>query len=100
MRCLLCQSRSDTFSQDKKREYKHCKHCDLIFVPLKYHLSPSQEKKEYDQHENDSSDCKYRNFLNQALIPLEKYLIPGMQGLDSAQAPDQHYILCLKKKGI
>ncbi|GAB4187393.1 MAG: class I SAM-dependent methyltransferase [Simkaniaceae bacterium] len=99
MRCLLCQSRSDTFSQDKKREYKHCKHCDLIFVPLKYHLSPSQEKKEYDQHENDSSDCKYRNFLNQALIPLEKYLIPGMQGLDFGSGPGPTLHLMLEEKG-
>ncbi len=87
MLCLLCQSSSESFFQDKKREYRHCSHCDLIFVPPKYHVSPCQEKKEYDQHENDPSDSKYRNFLNQVLIPMEKYLNPGMKGLDFGSGP-------------
>lgn len=99
MLCLLCQSASSFFFRDKKREYRHCCHCDLIFVPSKDHISSSQEKKEYDHHENDPSDSKYRNFLNKVLSPLEKYLTPGMKGLDFGSGPGPTLHLMLEKKG-
>lgn len=99
MLCLLCQSPSDPFFHDKTREYRHCKQCDAIFVPPKFHLSPSQEKKEYDQHENDSGDFKYRNFLNQLVIPLEKHLTPGMKGLDFGSGPGPALHHMLEEKG-
>lgn len=100
MLCLLCRSPSNYFSQDKKREYWCCSHCDLIFVPRKDHISSAQEKREYDQHENDPSDANYRNFLNQALIPLEKLLTPGMKGLDFGSGPGPTLSIMLEEKGF
>ncbi len=99
MLCPLCQSLSNSFFQDKKREYRLCSHCELIFVPSKDHISLSQEKKEYDQHENNPSDLKYRNFLNQILLPLEKYLTPKMKGLDFGSGPGPTLHLMLEEKG-
>lgn len=76
-----------------------CRYCDLIFVPPKYHLSSSQEKNEYEKHENDPSDSTYRNFLDQVLIPLEKYLTPEMRGLDFGSGPGPTLHIMLEEKG-
>lgn len=56
-------------------------------------------KKEYDKHENDPLDPDYRNFLNQALNPLEKFLAPGMKGLDFGSGPGPTLPLMLEEKG-
>jgi hypothetical protein len=97
--CLLCSSSSDHFYRDKKREFFHCGHCDLIFVPKKDHLLPFQEKREYDFQENDPSDPDYRKFLNRILVPLERYLAPEMEGLDFGSGPGPTLHLMLQEKG-
>ncbi len=99
MRCLLCHSSSTFFSRDKKREYRHCGYCDLIFVPAKDHISSSQEKNEYDLHENDPTDSSYRNFLSQVIRPLEKYTTSGMKGLDFGSGPGPTLHLMLTERG-
>jgi hypothetical protein len=99
MLCLLCRSASTFFFRDKKRRYWHCSHCDLIFVPANDHISSFQEKKEYDQHENDPADLEYRNFLNQVLMPLEKFITPRMKGLDFGSGPGPTLHIMLDEKG-
>ncbi|EWH08774.1 type 12 methyltransferase [Catenovulum agarivorans DS-2] len=81
--CPLCLSEdTQLYHQDKKRPYLNCSTCQLVFVPKQYHLSPADEKAEYDMHDNCSADQGYRRFLSRTWQPLKKRLTHNMRGLD------------------
>lgn len=82
-KCPLCNSRRATaFHRDRKRDYGLCPHCDLVFVPPEFHLTPEAEKARYDFHRHSLTDAGYRAFLNRLCSPLAAKLPPGACGLD------------------
>ncbi len=86
--CPLCLSvNSNDYFTDKKRSYKQCKNCSLVFVPKHYYLTTSQEKAVYDQHQNDLEDADYRLFLSRLFEPLQQHLSSCMKGLDFGCGP-------------
>ncbi len=86
--CPLCQSHSThLFWSDNKRDYHQCAICDLVFVPLEYHLSSSQEKQEYDKHDNRIDDPGYLSFLARTYSPLMQRVKKKKQGLDFGCGP-------------
>lgn len=87
--CPLCESTGDHFYQDKRRQaaYYQCQQCALVWLDPKSHLSPSEEKKHYDTHENDPEDQGYRNFLSKLWDPLKEELRGGSTGLDYGSGP-------------
>ena len=86
--CPLCEGRDiQHYCRDTKRVYKLCGRCGLVFVDSQYHLTPAQEKSEYDLHRNSPDDPAYRNFLSRLLIPLLSRLEPGAKGLDFGCGP-------------
>ena len=83
--CPLCLSLKTTlFSQSSiknlERDYLICKSCELIFVPSKFHISHSDEKKRYLEHNNDINDPKYQEFLSKLLDQLIPKLGEGYNG--------------------
>ncbi len=86
-RCPLCGGEAIFFFRGGSRSYLRCKHCDLIFVPIEYHLPYDVEKERYEFHENDSNDPKYRKFLSKLTNPLLKYIGDNMKGLDYGAGP-------------
>ena len=81
--CVLCgQPQLTFFHQDKKRDYWQCQHCQLVQVPKKFHLTPEQEKAEYDKHDNQNDDLGYRRFLSRCLSPVLARVTPTQSGLD------------------
>ena len=81
--CPLCNSfRSLPFCRDRRRPYRRCEQCQLVFVPPGYHLSLAAEKAEYDLHCNCPDDSGYRNFLARLFRPLCERLPAGARGLD------------------
>lgn len=89
LKCPLCQSQhTSLFSADSNREYWQCQQCSLVFVPLKHHLSPEEEKKHYLLHNNDLNDLGYRQFLQRLATPLLEELGKITQyGLDFGCGP-------------
>lgn len=86
--CPLCEWRDvQHYFQDINRAYKHCTRCGLVFVDGQYHLSPAQEKAEYDLHLNSPDDPAYRAFLSRLCTPLLSRLEPGAKGLDFGCGP-------------
>ncbi|BFM07475.1 class I SAM-dependent methyltransferase [Halioxenophilus aromaticivorans] len=61
--------------------------CQLVCVPSDYWLSSSQERVEYDLHENDLSDAGYRRFLSRIFNPVQKLLPDSASGLDFGCGP-------------
>jgi hypothetical protein len=86
--CPLCTAQeSALFYQGKKRPYLQCLECQLIFVPPTCYLSSSAEKEQYQLHENNPDDCRYREFLSRTYSPLCLRLSPGSSGLDFGSGP-------------
>ncbi|MGZ0165972.1 MAG: class I SAM-dependent methyltransferase [Planctomycetales bacterium] len=86
--CPLCSSQEiSDFHKDRSREYLRCETCRLIFVPREYHVSPADEKAEYDLHENSPDDPGYRKFLGRLFEPINDRLAAGSSGLDFGSGP-------------
>ncbi len=86
--CPLCASAETAFyHRDARRDYRHCRRCDLVFVPPVFRLSPAEERAVYDQHENSPDDRGYRRFLGRLFDPLRERLAPGARGLDFGAGP-------------
>ena len=88
--CPLCTNDGcNVYHRDSipYRDYYHCSECDLIFVPVRFHLCSEEERKIYDQHNNLPDDPNYRGFLNKLYEPLSKHLAQGARGLDFGSGP-------------
>lgn len=99
--CPLCgHHHSEQYHQDKLRDYWRCPQCDLVFVPVHFHLSPEQEKAVYDQHENNPNDSGYRRFLSRAWTPLKTKLSDNSKGLDFGSGPGPTLSLMAQEDGF
>jgi SAM-dependent methyltransferase len=88
MPCPLCLSGLTTlYFADIKRQYRQCGRCRLVFVPVSQHLTPEQEKAEYDLHRNSPQDAGYRKFLSRVFLPLSTKLPGPAKGLDFGCGP-------------
>jgi len=100
MQCPLCYDDSiDLYLGIKERKYLICKRCDLVFVPEKNLLSPEEEKRRYDLHENDIGDSNYQEFLSQLLNPMLEVLNPPALGLDYGCGPGPALANMFEKQG-
>ncbi len=83
MICPLCQKDgAERFHQDSSREFFLCSGCTIIFVPRSALITPSEEKKRYDSHQNDGDDPGYRDYFLKTVRPVLNELSPGRRGLD------------------
>ncbi|MEN8199541.1 MAG: methyltransferase domain-containing protein, partial [Thermodesulfobacteriota bacterium] len=87
--CPLCGEEigNHPFHRDRNRDYYRCTCCGLTHVPPRYHLSPSEERQEYEKHQNSSDDEGYRRFLSRLFVPLNNRLRPTSKGLDFGSGP-------------
>ncbi|MDD3801999.1 MAG: class I SAM-dependent methyltransferase [Desulfuromonas sp.] len=86
--CPLCHSDDNQlYCRDVRRDYLHCRCCDLVFVPPADQLSPVAEKAQYDLHCNDPADERYRAFLGRLFEPLRLLLPATACGLDYGSGP-------------
>lgn len=99
--CPLCAVLgAEFFHRDKRREYRRCGVCRLVFVPQRYFLSAAEEKACYDLHQNDPQDVDYRRFLGQLFNPLIARLPPGAGGLDFGSGPGPTLSVMLAEAGF
>ncbi|WP_031435226.1 class I SAM-dependent methyltransferase [Methylomarinum vadi] len=99
--CPLCRgSQTPPFHRDKRRNYRRCLDCQLVFVAAEQHLSVDEEKAIYDLHENDPADPGYRQFLSRLAIPLSHRLPPNATGLDYGCGPGPALAALFKERGF
>ncbi|GAU09139.1 class I SAM-dependent methyltransferase [Desulfoplanes formicivorans] len=100
MHCPLCGHHEvSLFFADRVREYYCCSRCQLVHVPLRFHLDPSAEKARYDTHRNDPADEGYRCFLSRLARPLQAVVPSGCQGLDFGSGPGPTLSVMLEEMG-
>ena len=100
MHCPLCGDAAPRdYYRDRRRDYLQCDTCELVFVPLQYHLDASAEKAEYDLHENAVDDPGYRRFLARLADPLLQRLAVSSNGLDFGCGPGPALAAILSEAG-
>lgn len=82
------------------RSYFKCPRCELVFADPRSHLSREAELAEYELHENDPGDSRYRAFLDRLAEPLLTRLKPGMHGLDYGCGPGPTLSVMLSERGM
>lgn len=98
--CPLCfADSSQHFFTDARRDYLRCTQCALIFVPKAFHLSSTDEKIQYDLHQNDPADARYRRFLSRLFNPLNEKLPAHSHGLDFGSGPGPTLSVMLAEAG-
>ncbi|MCV6613652.1 MAG: class I SAM-dependent methyltransferase [Cellvibrionaceae bacterium] len=99
--CPLCKHPASVeFFTDKRRHYRRCPQCDLVFVAEQFILSAEAEKAEYDKHQNHPGDQGYRRFLNRCLGPVLSRQAEGAVGLDFGCGPGPTLSAMAKNAGF
>jgi len=62
-------------------------------------LERAEEREQYDLHENDPADPRYRKFLSHLSVPLLERVAPGSQGLDFGCGPGPALAMMLEEAG-
>ncbi len=99
MHCTLCGNHSQPFTVVETREYFRCPRCQLTFEHPDRLPAPSDEKAQYDLHDNRPEDPGYRRFLAQLAEPLQARLQPGDRGLDFGCGPGPALAAMLSEQG-
>ncbi|MFH1714678.1 MAG: class I SAM-dependent methyltransferase [Elusimicrobiota bacterium] len=98
--CPLCKSNNCAQVHNiNNKEYFKCPVCDIYFVKPEYCLTGIEEVTRYLKHDNSPDDSGYKNFLNRIIIPMEKYIEPGMTGLDYGCGRIPVLSMMLREKG-
>lgn len=98
--CPLCAGTElHPYHQDKKRDYRQCLTCDLVFVDKSQQLSHAEEKAVYEQHENNPEDAGYRRFLSRMSQPVLERIAPASSGLDFGCGPGPTLSLMFEEAG-
>lgn len=98
--CPLCKvSNSQRWHRRKLRDYWCCAGCHLVFVPAPQQVSATEEKAEYDKHQNDVEDPGYRTFLSRPWQAVCDRVPAGCSGLDFGCGPGPALASMLKEAG-
>ncbi len=84
---VCCTPGLGPFSTFGARRYLRCHTCRATLLDPAQHPDRAAEKAQYDLHENDPDDPRYRAFLNRLAAPLCARLAPGAEGLDYGCGP-------------
>lgn len=98
-RCPLCGAATEPFHAEWRREYRRCPRCALVAVPPQSHLDPAVERAQYDRHDNDPADPRYRQFLSRAADALMARVEPPAHGLDFGSGPGPTLSVMLEDAG-
>lgn len=99
-RCPLCADPDAALFADlPPRTYFQCATCALVFLDPSQRPTADEERAEYDLHENDPSDSRYRKWLSKLTDPLLTGLDSRAQGLDFGSGPGPTISVMLEECG-
>ncbi|CAN5641904.1 class I SAM-dependent methyltransferase [soil metagenome] len=101
MECPLCLCDPvREYTEAHGRYYWMCPICELIFMNPAHRPTPTDERAQYETHQNDPGDARYRQFLSRISLPLVKHLSPGAEGLDYGAGPGPTLSVMLEEQGF
>jgi len=98
--CPVCRSPGPRpFAELAGRRYFRCETCLATFLHPAQRPGPEAERAQYDLHQNDPDDPRYRRFLARLAGPLRARLAPGATGLDYGCGPGPALAAMLREAG-
>jgi hypothetical protein len=100
--CSLCGAVTKYYATFRNKDYYRCLNCQSVMMDAVFFLTPAEEKKRYDQHNNDVNDPRYRNFVQPLVEMVTNSFTTEAKGLDFGAGPgpviatilrEQHYTL-------
>ncbi|OFZ47664.1 MAG: hypothetical protein A2381_09545 [Bdellovibrionales bacterium RIFOXYB1_FULL_37_110] len=101
MSCPLCGSTDGQTitTQMPVHSYFDCLDCRLISMHKKNHLSHDQELARYLLHQNDVTDIRYQNFVNDVISFVQTHIPSTATGLDFGSGPGPVITNLLRSQG-
>jgi SAM-dependent methyltransferase len=84
LNCPLCDAPAKPFYQER---YHQCSNCESVFLDPQFYLSPEEEKKRYQLHNNDVNDPAYQKFVRPIVDAVASRVKKGSSGLDFGSGP-------------
>jgi len=75
MNCPLCHS---SLTLKKNAQFYDCSTCFALVKDSQFYLSPEEEKKHYEKHNNDVNDIGYQNFT----APVTQFVLQNQKQSD------------------
>ena len=98
--CPVCRSAGTYhFQSVRGREYYRCGSCEATFLSPAQLPTPDEELAQYETHENDVEDPRYRAFLDRLAGPLLLRLPAPATGLDFGCGPAPALAHMLREAG-
>ncbi|MEL6288934.1 MAG: class I SAM-dependent methyltransferase [Pseudomonadota bacterium] len=99
-RCPLCDGPTRLVDGvPPPRRYRRCAVCDLISLDPTQRPTPAEEKAEYDLHENDPEDPRYRKWLSRLVDPMLEGVTAPHRALDYGSGPGPAIAPMLTERG-
>ena len=103
MTCPLCASTGPFINKPheawKAERFWHCTACDVVFIPPTEWASFEQEKKRYQNHQNDENSSGYLQFLEKTVIQILEKIPKSSRILDYGSGPRATLSMNLREKG-
>lgn len=98
-RCLLCNSKTDLFYQDKDKIYYRCRGCFSIILDPSNHVDDKEEKERYKLHNNNVKDLGYQRFVSPLVESVKANYKRDHMGLDYGAGTSPVAASLLEKEG-
>lgn len=103
MTCLICESdrllNLEIFDRSIQKTYYQCEQCDFIFLSPDCRLTPQEERKRYELHENDVLELGYQQFVMPLKDEVLKRFKKSAVGLDYGSGKNSAISYLLEKDG-
>jgi SAM-dependent methyltransferase len=97
--CKLCHATAPFFREIYNRKYYRCLRCYAVFLAPEYYISKEDERKRYEEHNNDVEDFRYQKFVEPVVSAIEKMFGKESRGLDFGSGTGPVAAKLLRDKG-
>ncbi|MDD2478595.1 MAG: class I SAM-dependent methyltransferase [Victivallaceae bacterium] len=99
MNCTLCGSEVEKLTVFRGNQYFSCGECHSIILNPKSYVSAIEEKKRYEEHNNDVEDKRYQKFVSPIVEKVLADYKEDHKGLDFGAGTGPVITKLLKEKG-
>lgn len=100
LKCTLCSSDTAYFHEFRQKRYYRCQNCLSVFMDTEDYLPAEDEKKRYEEHNNDVEDAGYQKFVEPVINAVVQRFNPGHKGLDFGAGTGPVIAKLLRDKGF
>jgi SAM-dependent methyltransferase len=97
--CGLCHGEADLFFETRDKKYYRCGQCSAIFLDPACYVSKENEKKRYEEHNNNVDDPGYRKFVEPIVSLIRERFNIKHKGLDFGSGTGPVIAKLLREKG-